>query len=163
MVATERGLAISVVTADCAPVLLADPVAGVIGAAHAGWRGALAGVLEAAVELMTEAGAARQRITAVIGPCIHQPSYQVGREFEEQFTAIEPGNAGFFLPGPNDRRLFDLPGFAAERLRRLGLGRVETLASDTCADAARFFSNRRSRLEGAQDYGRNCSAFVLPT
>jgi YfiH family protein len=162
MVATERGLALSVVTADCAPVLLADPVAGVIGAAHAGWRGALGGVLEAVVERMQDAGAQPRRITAVIGPCIHQPSYQVGPEFEDQFTSADPANARFFRPGPNDRRLFDLPGFAAERLRRVGLGRVEALASDTCADAVRFFSNRRSHLEGEQDYGRNCSAIVLP-
>jgi YfiH family protein len=163
MVATECGVALSVVTADCAPVLLADPAAGVIGAAHAGWRGALAGVLEAVVELMTDAGARPERITAVIGPCIQQASYQVGPEFEARFTGVDTANARFFLPAPNDRRLFDLPGFAAERLRRLGLGRVEALAWDTCADADRFFSNRRCHLEGERDYGRNCSAIVLPT
>jgi YfiH family protein len=162
VVTTERGLALSVLTADCAPVLLADCEAGVIGAAHAGWRGALSGVLETTVALMIEAGARSAAIAAAIGPCIGQASYEVGPEFEAEFLARDPANGAFFLPGRGDRRQFDLPGFVARRLDLLGVAKVETFAFDTCASAAQFFSNRRSQLEGARDYGRNCSVIMLP-
>jgi YfiH family protein len=162
LITTEQGLALSVLTADCAPVLLADREAGVIGAAHAGWRGALSGVLETTVALMIEAGARPASIAAAIGPCIGQASYEVGPEFEAEFLARDPANSAFFLPGPGDRRQFDLPRFAARRLDLLGVAQVEMLAFDTCASAAQFFSNRRGHLEGAHDYGRNCSAIMLP-
>lgn len=159
LVTTTPGLALSILTADCAPVLLADAQAGVIGAAHAGWKGAVGGVLEATVALMRQHGA--RAIAAAIGPCIHQASYEVGPEFEVRFLASDPGNARFFAPGKGDRRHFDLPAFCAHRLQTAGVERVDILPLDTCALAERFHSNRRAVLQKLGDYGRNCSAIVL--
>ncbi|MCZ6523128.1 MAG: polyphenol oxidase family protein, partial [Alphaproteobacteria bacterium] len=150
MVTSRSGIALGILTADCAPVLMADAEARVIGAAHAGWRGALAGVLEAAVEAMVELGARRERIAAAVGPAIGQPSYQVGPEFPAPFLAADEG-----------RYLFDLAGYAAERLRAAGLGRCEQLAHDTVAEDDLFFSYRRSLLRGEDDYGRTLSAIAL--
>ncbi|MBL8543450.1 MAG: peptidoglycan editing factor PgeF [Hyphomonadaceae bacterium] len=161
LVTTKPGLVISVLTADCAPVLLADAEAGVIGAAHAGWKGAIGGVLSATIELMLQHGAARARIAAAIGPCIHQGSYEVGPEFEQRFVESDASYAAFFVPGAGDRRLFDLPGFCAIRLKALGIGRIEVLPLDTYAAPADLFSHRRSVHEGAGDYGRNCAAIAL--
>ncbi len=159
LVTTKPGLVLSVLTADCAPVLLADGDRGVIAAAHAGWKGAIGGVLEAAVALMRAHGALD--IAAAIGPCIHQASYEVGPEFEARFLSGDPANARFFAPGKGDRRHFDLPGFCATRLSEVGVTQVEILPLDTCALDKRYHSNRRALLEKARDYGRNCAAVAL--
>lgn len=161
LVTTTPGLILSVLSADCTPVLLADELHGVIGAAHAGWKGALGGVLESVVTLMQEQGAQPLNIAAAIGPCIHQASYEVGPEFEDRFTQENPAFARFFVPGVGDRRHFDLPGFCVSRLEALGLGNIETLDLDTCAEADALFSHRRSVLRKESDYGRNCSAISL--
>jgi YfiH family protein len=162
MVTVRPGVALGIGTADCAPVLLADVSAGVIGAAHAGWRGAVGGVLEATVKAMTELGAEPARIHAAIGPTIGQGSYEVGPEFPAPFLAQDPGNARFFIPSKRTGHfMFDLPGYVAARLRRLGLGAVEDLARDTCAEADTFFSYRRTTLAGEKDYGRGLSAIAL--
>jgi YfiH family protein len=159
LVTTTRGLAISVLTADCTPVLLADTDAGIIGAAHAGWKGALGGVLESAVTLMREHGA--KRIVAAIGPCIHQRSYEVGPEFEAAFVTSDAAFARYFTPGQGDRRLFDLPRFCADRLRAAGAAEIETLRLDTYTEESRLFSHRRSVHRKEPGYGRNCAAIAL--
>lgn len=159
LVTTARGLAISVLTADCTPVLLADVEAGVIGAAHAGWKGALGGVLESVVALMRAKGA--MRIVAAIGPCIHQGSYQVGPEFEAAFVACNAAFVRYFGPGAGDRRYFDLPGFCADRLRDAGVAQIETLPLDTYTEETRLFSHRRSVHRKEPGYGRNCAAIAL--
>lgn len=159
LVTTRPGLAVSVLTADCAPVLLADPGAGVVAAAHAGWKGALSGVIESAVALMRAHGA--RDIAAAIGPCIHQQSYEVGPEFEARFIAETEDNARFFAAGEGDRRRFDLPGFCAARLRAAGLERVEIVPLDTYAEEQSFFSHRRGVHRREDGYGRNCAVIVL--
>ncbi len=159
LVTTTPGLVLSVLTADCAPVLMADTEASVIAAAHAGWKGALTGVLESTVALMRAHGA--RRIAAAIGPCIHQASYEVGPEFEARFRDAALANARFFIPGDGDRRRFDLPGFCAYRLGALGLTQVETLPLDTYPAPAALHSHRRSVHEKLGDYGRNCAAIAL--
>lgn len=159
LVTTKPGLVLSVLTADCAPVLFADKSAGVIAAAHAGWKGAINGVLEATVALMRACGA--REIAAAIGPCIHQASYEVGPEFEARFLQNDPANGRFFLTARNDRRQFDLPGYCANRLRLLKVSQVDILPLDTYALPARFHSNRRALHEKARDYGRNCAAIAL--
>lgn len=162
MVTKRSGVALGILTADCAPVLFADAQAGVVGAAHAGWRGATAGIIEATVARMETLGAARTSITAAVGPCIRQPSYEVGPEFHESVTADDPANADFFVPARRQgHHLFDLPGYIARRLDRLGLAAYEVLPHDTCADAARFFSYRRTTLGGGGDYGRLLSVIAL--
>lgn len=156
------GIAIGILTADCAPVLLADEEAGVIGAAHAGWRGALNGVLEAGVSAMVGLGAVKSRIKAVVGPCIAQKSYEVGPEFPAPFEAADGANARFFKPAPRAAHfLFDLAGYTESRLNDLGLSDVSVTGHDTCAEPERFFSYRRSCHEGAPDYGRNISVIAL--
>lgn len=161
LVTTTPNLAISILTADCTPILFADTHAKVIGAAHAGWRGALGGVIENTVRLMKEQGAERGRITAAIGPCIHQSSYEVGPEFEAEFASADPSFARFFVPGAGDRLHFDLPGFCASRLEAAGVTQIETLPLDTYAESKRLHSHRRSVHEKASDYGRNCSVIML--
>ncbi|MBY0335777.1 MAG: peptidoglycan editing factor PgeF [Acetobacteraceae bacterium] len=155
---TDRpGVLLSVVTADCAPVLFADPEAGVVGAAHAGWRGAAAGVLEATVAAMAGLGAAPGRIVAVIGPCIAQASYEVA---EDMVAALGPSGNDFLAPGPRPRRWqFDLPGYCAARLARCGV--VAALGIDTLADEERFFSHRRRTLAGGGPIGHQLSAIGL--
>ncbi len=160
-VTTTPGIALTALAADCAPVLLADSEARVIGAAHAGWKGALGGVLEAAVAEMERAGAKASRIAAAIGPCIHAASYEVGPEFRAAFTAAEPGYGRFFTAGAGDRLHFDLPNFCAGALRRLGLAAVEVIPADTCLLANDYFSNRRAFKTGEADFGRNCAAITL--
>ena len=131
-------------------------------AAHAGWRGALEGIVEAAVVAMTAKGARRERIVAAVGPCIAQPSYEVGLEFLERFAAAEPGAERFFAPGKtSDKRQFDLPGFVLHRLAQSGVGKAEWIGRDTCEEEALFFSNRRAVLRGERDYGRLLSAIAL--
>ena len=162
LVTRVPNLALGILTADCAPVLFADAAAGVVGCAHAGWRGALAGVIEATVAAMRRLGARNRDIVAAVGPCIGGGSYQVGPEFPEPFLAEDPGAADLFTPAGRDGHwLFDLPGYAARRLDRLGLGAVERISCDTAADEARFFSHRRARLRGEPDYGRQLSAIAV--
>lgn len=154
-------LAVSALSADCAPVLLADSTARVVAAVHAGWKGALDGVIEAALEQMGRLGAAPSRIVAAVGPCIGQATYEVGPEFKERFVAADAGNARFFVPGDGDRLRFDLKLYCAARLRAAGVSAVDVLPHDTMADEAHFFSNRRRTLRGEPDYGRNLSAIRL--
>ncbi|MFV0300526.1 MAG: peptidoglycan editing factor PgeF [Paracoccus sp. (in: a-proteobacteria)] len=158
LVTARPGIALAVLTADCQPVLFADPEAGVIGAAHAGWQGALSGVLEASGAALRAAGAAH--IRAVIGPTSSQRAYEVGWDFMEDFTAEDPENARFFSGGAKGKPMFDLPGFGLSRLRAAG---VEAKWSQHCtySDAARFFSYRRATHEGQADYGRLISAITL--
>ena len=162
LVTREPAIAIAVTTADCLPVLLSDPEARVVGAAHAGWRGALAGVLARTVEAMTALGARAAAIKAVIGPAIEQQSYEVGPEFPAPFLAQDEANGAFFAPGHREGRFqFDLKGYAARCLEAAGVGAVEVLAADTCAEESRFFSYRRSCLRGEGDYGRGLSVICL--
>jgi hypothetical protein len=164
-VVTRRpGVALGIVTGDCAPVLFADAEAGVVGAAHAGWRGAAAGVIEATVEAMERLGASRARVVAAVGPCIAQESYEVGPDLRDAVLArdAEGDDARFFAPGKReDRWQFDLAGYCAARLRALGLRAVEAAAADTLADEARFFSHRRRTLAGGGPLGHQLSAVAL--
>lgn len=161
LVTKTPGLVVSVLAADCGPILMADAEAGIVAAAHAGWKGALGGVLAATVALMEEHGAHRDRITAAIGPCIHQASYEVGPEFGDAFTAADAAFARFFSQGQGDRLHFDLPGFCADRLAAAGVTNIEILPLDTYAHPDALFSHRRSVHEKAGDYGRNCAAIAL--
>ncbi len=160
---TDRpGVALGVLTADCAPVLLADRRAGVVCAAHAGWRGALGGVLEAAVGAMAALGAKPADTVAAVGPAIGPASYEVGPEFIAAFRAADAANAAYFAPAErHEHHMFDLPGYVVGRLRALGLAEAAALGHDTCADAGRFFSYRRTRLDGERSYGRLLSAIAL--
>jgi YfiH family protein len=162
MVTALPGLALGVLTADCAPILLADPHARVVGAAHAGWRGALAGIVEAALDAMEGLGAARRRVRAAVGPCIGPGAYEVGPEFEAAFLAQDPASARFFArPDAQSRPYFDLPGYVALRLQQAGCTGVS--GADACCytHEENFFSYRRSRVRGEADYGRQVSAIVL--
>ncbi len=161
LVTKERGVALGILTADCVPVLFADIAAGVIGAAHAGWRGALGGVLDATVRAMTALGAEPARIRAGFGPAIAQASYEVGPEFPAPFMAQDPRNERFFIGAPTGKYRFDLPGYVRWRLEGLGLAAVAATGGDTAAEPERFFSYRRSRLAGEPDYGRLLSAIAL--
>ena len=161
LVTATPGVALSVLAADCQPVLFADARAQVIGAAHAGWRGAMGGVLEATLDAMEALGALRANIAAVIGPCISQRAYEVGPEFFESFIAEDPANSRFFANGPGDRMLFDLPNFGLHRLRSAGVGHAEWTRHCTYHDAERFFSFRRTTHAGEADYGRLISVIRL--
>jgi YfiH family protein len=161
IVTATPGLAIAVLTADCQPVLFADREAGVVGAAHAGWRGAVEGVLEATVDAMIEAGARREAIHAVIGPSISQPNYEVGEEFFERFHDDDPSTARFFVNGADGKYLFDLPAYGLMRLRATGIGTAEWTRHCTYADPNRFYSYRRATHRGEADYGRLLSAIRL--
>ncbi len=155
------GLICGALSADCAPILLADPVARVVAAAHAGWKGALGGVIADTVAQMVQLGATPASIVAAIGPCIGPASYEVGLEYEERFVAAGAGNGRFFAPGASpDKRRFDLPGFVLERLKAAGVARCEWTGQDTCADEM-LFSNRRAFQRGESDYGRLLSAIML--
>jgi hypothetical protein len=159
LVTATPGLALAIVTADCAPVLMADSEAGVIAAAHAGWKGAVRGVLEATIHAMLNAGARTERIVAAIGPCIQQDSYEVGPDLQGQCAAWE--REQFFKPGAGDRLMFDLAGLCVARLQRAGVKAVENLRIDTYADPAGLFSHRRAAHEKLEDYGRNCALITL--
>lgn len=161
MVTKAPGLALGVLTADCAPVLLADAAAGVIGAAHSGWKGALADIPAATVRAMVALGAEPARIAAAIGPCIARASYEVDGGFRDRFLADDPEHDGFFSRGRGDRWQFDLEGLVALRLARAGVGRVVALGLDTYPDADRWFSYRRTTHRGEPDYGRQLSLIAL--
>ncbi|MCE6951819.1 peptidoglycan editing factor PgeF [Cereibacter sphaeroides] len=161
MVTATPGVALAVLTADCQPVLFADGTARVIGAAHAGWRGTLDGVLEATIDAMERLGARREHIAAIIGPTISQRAYEVGPEFVEQFIDEDPANARFFAQGSGDRALFDLPALGLARLRAAGVGHAEWTRHCTYSDPERFFSYRRTTHAGEADYGRLISAIRL--
>ncbi len=162
MVSAMPGIALGVLAADCAPVLFADPAARIIGAAHGGWRGALAGVMEATVAAMAALGAVPSRIRAGIGPCIGQASYEVGPEFAAAFAAADQASGSFFKPAARPGHfLFDLGGYIAHRLARLGLAAIERAPHDTAAEEALFFSYRRACLRGEPDYGRGLAAIAL--
>jgi YfiH family protein len=161
VVSATPGIALGVLTADCAPVLFADREAGVVGAAHAGWRGALDGVLEATVAAMARLGARPGAIRAAVGPTISQRAYEVGPEFFERFQAEEAGYERFFVPGAGDRLRFDLPGFVVHRLRAAGVGEADWIGACTFTEPDRFFSYRRATRAGESDYGRLISAIRL--
>ena len=162
VVTRTPGLAIGVSTADCGPILFADQKAGVIGAAHAGWRGALAGIIEATLAAMESLGAARARIAAALGPTIRQPNYEVGPELVARFVAADAANARFFKPSERDgHAMFDLAGYIAGRAHAAGLAQFEDLGVCTYAEADRFYSYRRATHRGEPDYGRHVNAIVL--
>lgn len=162
LVTRTEGLALVISTADCGPVLFADPKSRVIGAAHAGWRGALTGVLEATLNAMEALGARRDDIVTALGPMISQANYEVGPDFIAAFDKSAPGSARFFQPSPNaERALFDLPGYIAARLAQAGVRQIEDLKLCTYADPARFFSYRRSQHRAEADFGRHLHAIRL--
>jgi polyphenol oxidase len=162
LVSNRSGITLGVLTADCAPVLLADPAAGVIGAAHAGWRGALAGVIEATVAAMVALGADERRMRVAIGPCIAQASYEVGPELLTRFTDADPTSAALFeRVAASDRLRFDLKGYVLRRLADAGIEQCMALPDDTHAEAARFFSARRTRQQGGERFGLLLSAIAL--
>lgn len=161
IVTRTPGLAIGITTADCGPVLLADPDKGVIGAAHAGWKGALGGILDATIKAMEALGAERQGIVAAIGPLIRQQSYEVGAEFIDRFTAADARHADFFIPSARDgHAMFDLAGFIRMRLEQAGVLMIDDLGNDTYAEP-QFFSYRRSVHRREPDYGRHIHAIAL--
>ena len=160
--ATDRpGLLLGILTADCAPVLLADREAGVVGAAHAGWKGALGGVTDAAITAMVALGAERSRIAAAIGPCIARASYEVDDAFARRFEQADPANERFFAAAGEGHHRFDLEAYVASRLAAAGVTRIEALGLDTYADEPRFYSYRRATHRGEPDYGRQISLIGL--
>jgi polyphenol oxidase len=162
IVTTTAGLAIGISTADCGPVLFADARARVIGAAHAGWRGALAGVTDRTIAAMERLGAARERIVAALGPMIRQPNYETGADLRDRFVAADPANGRFFRLATREQHfMFDLAGYVVSRLAAAGVGTIEDLDACTYADTDRFFSYRRTTHRGEPDYGRHVSAIVL--
>lgn len=162
LVTDLSGLLLGILTADCAPVLFADEHAGVVGAAHAGWRGALAGVTDATIDAMEQLGARRERISAAVGPCIGAESYEVDQGFRERFLAIDSNNARFFNAGNTGRPHFALEAYVVHRLLAAGLTEVEAVHLDTYAEADRFYSYRRATHRGEADYGRQVSLIGLP-
>ncbi len=162
LVTSTSGLALGILTADCTPILFADPEAHVIGAAHAGWKGAIGGVLEATVEAMISLGAKREHISSSIGPTISQANYEVGPEFERQFVSKDADNNAYFIPSARENHFqFDLPRFVADCLDQLGLQAIDNTNLCTYGDANRFFSFRRTTHAGEPDYGRQISAIAL--
>jgi hypothetical protein len=161
LVTDRPGVLLGILTADCAPVLLADAEAGVVGAAHAGWKGALARVTDATLDAMEALGADRARIAAAIGPCIARASYEVDDAFAQRFEAADPANERFFSAGRAGHHRFDLEGYVAHRLAAAGVARVEALGLDTYAEEARFYSFRRATHRGEADYGRQISVIGL--
>jgi YfiH family protein len=162
VVTAQRGLVIGVLTADCAPVLLADRDAGVVAAAHAGWRGAASGILEAAIAEMERIGARRENISAAVGPCINQAAYEVGDDFQSAVAARDAAGRDFFQRPKTEAKLhFDLPGYAVMRLRRAGLLNIEALPLCTYENESEFFSYRRATHRKDADYGRQISAIVV--
>ena len=162
VVTNRPGLAISINTADCTPILFCDPKAGVIGAAHAGWKGALGGIIKWTVAAMEEIGAKASAVHAAIGPTISQSSYEVGPEFYDRIVADDKSHSEFFVPSTRPgHHMFDLPGFVEMRLRQAGVGTIENLKLCTYSDEKRFFSYRRTTHRSEPDYGRQLSAIVL--
>jgi hypothetical protein len=161
LVTDRPGVVLGVMAADCAPVLLADGEARVIGAAHAGWKGALAGVVEATIVAMEKLGARRERLKVVVGPCIGRDSYEVGPEFPAPFRAQDETNSAFFKPSPRAGHfIFDLAGYLVQRIARVGVAATAT-GHDTLSSTEDFFSYRRNTLDGIRDYGRGLSAIAL--
>ncbi len=162
VVTATAGLVCGALAADCAPVLFVDPQARIVAAAHAGWKGALSGIVEATVARMESLGARRDRLIAAVGPCIGPRSYEVGLEFLDRFRSEDPGFARFFAPGLSlEKRFFDLPGFVLGRLEAAGVASCEWVGRDTCAESEHFFSNRRAFKQGEPDFGRLLSAIQL--
>ncbi|MDP1631185.1 MAG: peptidoglycan editing factor PgeF [Caulobacter sp.] len=162
VVTGQPSIACGVLSADCAPVLLVDPEARVVAAAHAGWQGALGGVVASTVEAMIGLGARPDRMVAAVGPCIGPDSYEVGEEFLDRFAAKQSGSERFFRPGAAaDKRLFDLPGFVLDRLTQAGVSRSEWIGRDTCTEEDWFYSNRRAFRQGEPDYGRLLTAIMV--
>jgi len=163
MVTNRPEIALCILTADCVPIFFADASAGIIGAAHAGWKGAIGGVAQATIEAMEALGAERANITAAIGPAIQQGSYEVGAEFRDTFLADDPANSRFFEAAqePNQKSHFDLTGYVQRALLAEGIGAVDNLGHDTCAMEETYFSNRRRNHRGEPDYGRNGSVIML--
>ncbi len=162
VVTAAPGVVCGVLTADCAPVLMADPETGVVAAVHAGWKGALQGVIHSAVAAMEAVGARTDRVLAVVGPCIAQASYEVSADFQDRFEHHDPGSEQFFISGEAaGKRLFDLPGFVLWRLEEAGVGQAAWTGQDTRLDESAFFSNRRAHLAGEPDFGRMMSAISL--
>jgi YfiH family protein len=162
MVTDTPNVLLGILTADCAPVLFADHHAVVVGAAHAGWRGAIAGVTDATIEAMERLGARRENIHAAVGPCIAQPSYEVDEVFRAKFIEHDSDNARFFVIGSAGKPHFDLEAYVVHRLIAAGIDEVEALNLDTYCDAERFYSFRRSTHRGEADYGRQLSAIAIP-
>ena len=162
LVTASTGIALGILTADCAPVLFADPAAQIVGAAHAGWRGALEGVLDATVGAMEQLGAARSQIIAAIGPAIHQGAYEVGEEFRQRFCDADAANDRFFIASDRPAHFrFDLPAYCQDRLSRLGLAQITASQNCTYSEPGLFFSYRRATHRGEADYGRQISAITL--
>ena len=162
MVTDRPNVLLGILTADCAPVLLADRRAVVVGAAHAGWRGALAGVTDSAIAAMERLGARREHIHAAVGPCIAQAPYEVDEAFRARFAAADADNDRFFMAGAAGKPHFDLEAYVVHRLIAAGIGEVEALNLDTYAEPDRFYSYRRATHRGEADYGRQLSAIALP-
>ena len=162
MVTNRPGLLLGVLTADCAPVLFADAEAGVVAAAHSGWRGAIAGVNEATIEAMEQLGAKRERIAAAVGPSVEQKSYEVDEAFRDRFIEQDKANNRFFIPGPAGKPHFDLTGYVLQRLGDAGIANAEALRLDTYSDPDRFYSYRRSTHRNEPSYGRQISMIGLP-
>jgi YfiH family protein len=162
LVTDRPGILLGILTADCAPILFADREAGVIGAAHAGWRGALGGVAEATIAAMEKLGAERGRIAAAIGPTIARASYEVDQAFPEPFLATDPAAERFFVEGPSGKPHFDLPAYLLHRLGSAGLRKGEALGLDTCGREEDFHSFRRATHRGEPSYGRQISLIGLP-
>jgi YfiH family protein len=162
MVTDTPNLLLGILTADCTPVLFADRRAVVVGAAHAGWRGALAGVTDATIEAMERLGARREHIHAAVGPCIAQQSYEVDQAFRARFAEADPDNVRFFVEGPAGKPHFDLEAYVVHRLIQAGIDEVEALNLDTYSDSDRFYSYRRATHRGEADYGRQLSAIGIP-
>jgi YfiH family protein len=162
MVTDRPNLLLGILTADCAPVLFADRRAVVVGAAHAGWRGALAGITDSAIAAMEQLGSRRENIHAAVGPCIAQPNYEVDEAFQARFVAADAANARFFVEGASGKPHFDLEDYVVHRLIAAGVGEVEALNLDTYADESRFYSYRRATHRGEADYGRQLSAIAIP-
>lgn len=160
LVTASPGLVVGVLTADCAPVLFADPVARVVAAAHAGWKGALGGIIESTIVEMERLGADRRRILAAIGPCIGPQAYEVGPEFKTAFLSADTQFGSYFTPGAGDKSWFDLPGFVASRLHHAGIAAASDLGACTYSDESRFFSFRRVTHRKEADYGRQIAAIV---
>ncbi len=162
LVTKQRNTALGILTADCAPVLLADPINNIIGAAHAGWKGTLTGILENTVKMMCDNGAALENICAAIGPCIAQENYEVGPEFLANFIKQNIKYKNYFINSPKEgHHLFDLKGFATKRLKEIGIMNIDILPFDTYADADNFFSYRRTTHQNEEDYGRQISVIMI--
>lgn len=162
LVTDRPGLLLGILTADCVPVLFADSAAGVVGAAHAGWKGALGGVTDRTLDVMEQLGADRSRIACAIGPCIGRASYEVSEDFARTFEAADPHNERFFRGARTGHRMFDIEAYVAARLAAAGVGRVEIMGEDTYSQPDRFYSYRRSCHQGEPGYGRQISLIGLP-